>query len=106
MRMDGENTMGDPKKICVTTSWDDGHKLDIRLAALLKQYGVKGTFYVCPQDREFQSEDLLSAQGLLSISKDFEIGGHTITHPHLTNVPLSQADDEIARSKTYLEELL
>lgn len=92
--------------VCVTTSWDDGHKLDIRLAALLKKYGIKGTFYVCPQDCEFKNEDLLSPQDLLSISKDFEIGGHTITHPHLTKIPISQADDEIARSKSYLEELL
>ena len=90
----------------MTTSWDDGHKLDTRLAALLKKYGIKGTFYICPQDREFKSEDLLKAQDILSISKDFEIGGHTITHPHLAEVPILQAEDEIARSKSYLEELL
>jgi peptidoglycan-N-acetylglucosamine deacetylase len=90
----------------VTTSWDDGHKLDIRLAALLKKYGVRGTFYICPQDREFKHEDLLSTQDMLSISEDFEIGGHTITHPHLSKVPVSEADREIAQSKSYLEELL
>ena len=90
----------------VTTSWDDGHKLDIRLASLLRKYGIKGTFYVCPQDREFKKADLLSTQSLLSISKDFEIGGHTITHPHLTRITASEADDEIAQSKSYLEEIL
>ncbi len=92
--------------VYVTTSWDDGHKLDIRLAALLKKYGIKGTFYVCPQDREFKSEDLLSPQDVLTISKDFEIGGHTITHPHLTQIAISQAEDEIVQSKSYLENLL
>jgi len=92
--------------ICVTTSWDDGHKLDIRLAALLKKYGIRGTFYVCPQDREFKKEDLLDSEDILSISKDFEIGGHTITHPHLTTVTTSRADEEISQSKAYLEELL
>jgi glycosyltransferase involved in cell wall biosynthesis len=100
------NTMGEPKTIAVTTSWDDGHKLDTRLAKLLKNYGIKGTFYICPQDREFKHADLLSPQGILSISEDFEIGGHTITHPHLTKITGSQADDEIAQSKTYLEGLL
>ena len=99
-------TMQDTAKIYVTTSWDDGHKLDVRLAALLKKYGIKGTFYVCPQDREFRRADLLNPQEILSLSKDFEIGGHTITHPHLTSIPLSQANDEIAQSKNYLEELL
>jgi len=98
--------MGEPKMIYVTTSWDDGHSLDSRLAELLKNYGIKGTFYICPQDREFKHKDLLSPQGIVSISKDFEIGGHTITHPHLTKITLSQADDEIAQSKAYLEDLL
>ncbi len=100
------NTAHDPKVVYVTTSWDDGHRLDVRLAALLQKYGIKGTFYVCPEDREFQREDLLSIEDLLSMSKDFEIGGHTITHPHLTKIPIAQADDEIALSKAYLEEIL
>jgi D-inositol-3-phosphate glycosyltransferase len=94
------------KAVYVTTSWDDGHKLDVRLAALLKKYEIKGTFYVCPQDREFKHEDLLSPQELLSISEDFEIGGHTITHPHLSQITLAQADEEIAQSKVYLQEIL
>ncbi len=98
--------MRDPQKLYVTTSWDDGHKLDTRLAVLLKKYGIKGTFYICPQDHEFKNEDLLSTQDILSISKDFEIGGHTITHPHLTKITISQADDEIAKSRLYIEELL
>jgi peptidoglycan-N-acetylglucosamine deacetylase len=98
--------MRDPKVVVVTTSWDDGHRLDTRLAALLKKYGVKGTFYICPQDREFESRDLLSTQDILTISEDFEVGGHTITHPHLTRVVVAEADDEIARSKSYLEEIL
>jgi glycosyltransferase involved in cell wall biosynthesis len=100
------NTAQDPKMVYVTTSWDDGHRLDTRLAQLLQKYGIKGTFYVCPQDREFKREDLLSTPDLLAISKDFEIGGHTITHPHLTKIPIAQADDEIAMSKVYLEEIL
>jgi hypothetical protein len=36
--------------IYVTTSWDDGHKLDMKLAVLLKKYGIKGTFYICPNE--------------------------------------------------------
>lgn len=94
------------KRIVVTTSWDDGHKLDVRLAELLKKYGIQGTFYVCPQDRELKPTELLSRQEILSISQDFEIGGHTIMHPHLTKIPLPQAASEIAQSKTYLEDLL
>ncbi len=102
----GSSIMSDSKAVTVTTSWDDGHKFDSRLAALLKTYGVQGTFYVCPQDREFKRADLLSTQEILDISKDFEIGGHTITHPHLAEIAISEADIEIAQSKVYLEEIL
>src|SRR5688500_11915407 len=34
------------KAAIVTTSWDDGHPLDIRLAEMLARHGVAGTFYV------------------------------------------------------------
>ena len=34
------------EKTLATTSWVDGHKLEIRLVALLKKYGIKGTFYI------------------------------------------------------------
>jgi hypothetical protein len=30
----------------VTTSWDAGHDLDMRLAERLSAYALKGTFYV------------------------------------------------------------
>ena len=28
----------------ITTSWDDGHPLDFRVAELLAKYGLPGTF--------------------------------------------------------------
>ena len=35
-----------------TTSWDDGHPLDLRLAELLATHGFSGTFYVPRGNRE------------------------------------------------------
>jgi len=32
--------------INVTTSWDDGSVIDLRLGALLTKYGMEGTFYI------------------------------------------------------------
>ena len=93
-------------KIIVTTSWDDGHKLDIKLAALLKKYGIAGTFYVAPHNREFNQADLLNSEGIIQISRDFEIGAHTMTHPRLPQTSDKLASQEIAQSKTYLEELI
>lgn len=93
------------KQVIVTTSWDDGHKLDLRLAKLLKKYNIKGTFYVSPKDREFKQEDLLTDKEILGLSKDFEIGAHTMTHPRLTKVNEEEAFKEISESKKYLENL-
>jgi peptidoglycan/xylan/chitin deacetylase (PgdA/CDA1 family) len=93
------------KKIIVTTSWDDGHKLDLKLAKLLKKYNINGTFYVCPDNREFNKSDLLSDEEIKQLSEGFEIGAHTVTHPRLTKVSLEEAEREISESKKYLEKL-
>lgn len=90
----------------VTTSWDDGHKLDLRLAKLLRKYNMPATFYVSPRDHEFTRGDLLTDAQIVAIAKDFEIGAHTMTHPRLTEVSDDQARQEMRDSKTYLEKLL
>lgn len=92
--------------VLVTTSWDDGHILDVKLAALLKQYGVRGTFYVSPRDREFPQEVLLTDAQVRELSNDFEIGAHTMTHPVLPSIDPVIAEKEIVNSKTYLENVL
>jgi peptidoglycan-N-acetylglucosamine deacetylase len=94
------------KQIIVTTSWDDGHKLDLQLAELLMKYGIRGTFYISPKHREFRKEDLLSDEEIIKQGRDFEIGAHTITHPILTKVSEKQAFMEIVESKKYVENLM
>jgi len=93
------------KKVAVTTSWDDGHLLDLRLAQMLQDAGLKGTFYVAPGSREFPERDLLSSRQVNDLSGAFEIGAHTLTHPRLTRVSLADARREIAGSKLALEEI-
>ncbi|MFH1780844.1 MAG: polysaccharide deacetylase family protein [Candidatus Nealsonbacteria bacterium] len=90
------------KKIIVTTSWDDGNKLDVRLSDLLIKYGVRGTFYPAPNHKKFS----LTEEDLKRLSRFQEIGAHTMSHPHLTAVNISEAKKEIIASKEYLEELL
>ena len=94
------------KQIIVTTSWDDGHKLDLKLAKLLKKYGIRGTFYISPKNREFREEDLLSDEEIIKLDRDFEIGAHTMTHPRLTKISEREAFNEIIDSKKYLENLI
>ncbi len=100
-----EKSNGD-KQVIVTTSWDDGHILDLKLAKLLKKYGIKATFYIPPKNREILKKDLLSDDNIKSLSNDFEIGSHTMTHPRLTDVSKKEALKEIVESKKYLEDLI
>lgn len=90
----------------VTTSWDDGHKLDLKLVHLLQKYNIPATFYVSPASREFSKNDLLSAQEIQSLSENFEIGGHTLHHSNLVQAPLDFAVDDIKAGKDVLEALV
>lgn len=96
----------DSSLIAVTTSWDDGHILDLRLAELLKKFSLKGTFYVSPRNVEFGAEKLLNKNAIKFLDSHFEIGAHTFTHMRLKKAEKELAWKEIQKSKKYLEELL
>lgn len=83
----------------ITTSWDDGDILDMRVAAMLDKYNLKGTFYI-PQ--EYWGQRLSDAE-IKSLSKSHEIGAHTLGHVDLDKVPLSDARHEIEGSKRWIE---
>lgn len=89
--------------VTVTTSWDDGHVLDKKLAALLKKYNLAGTFYIAPENHEIVKNDRLSKKEVAALAKNFEIGAHTMMHPRLPQVDLETARYEITTSKTTLE---
>lgn len=83
----------------VTTSWDDGHPLDFRVAELLAKYGLTGTFYV-PRRAETK---VMSEVHLRELGLQFEIGAHTVDHVYLDSVPPGQANYQIAESKRWIE---
>jgi len=93
-------------RVLVTTSWDDGHVDDLKLARLLKCYGVAGTFYVAPENGELDAGKRLSSDALKELAHDFEIGAHTLTHRHLPDLGDDDARHEVASSKIVLEETL
>jgi peptidoglycan-N-acetylglucosamine deacetylase len=90
----------------LTTSWDDGHKCDVRLARMLREHGLKATFYVAPENQEFARHDLLTAPEIKELSRDFEIGAHSMTHSRLPTISDQQAASEIAQSKAVLEDAI
>src|SRR5437667_29446 len=84
----------------ITTSWDDGHPLDLRVAELLAKYGLRGTFYV-PMTAE---NGTMSVAQVRELSCTFEVGGHTLHHVDLSGATRQQAWHEIADSRSWLED--
>ena len=87
----------------VTTSWDDGHPMDLKLANLLSEFGIKGTFYVAPHNTQ---RTAIGVQDLQELSKRFEIGAHTLSHAKLPNLSDNDLEEEICDSKIELENIL
>lgn len=84
----------------LTTSWDDGHPRDLRVAEMLIKHGIPGTFYV-PRSAETGT---MSPAQLRELARGFEIGAHTLNHVVLTETPAVQANEEIAASKCWIED--
>src|SRR5690242_2717989 len=85
----------------VTTSWDDGHPLDQRVADLLAKYGVAGTFYVPFKN----SRPVMTDSEMRQLAKAFELGAHTVSHIVLTTVSEKTAEFEIVESKKRIEDV-
>lgn len=90
------------KKIIVTTSWDDGNPLDIKLCSILKNHNIKGTIYTPIQNKD---NKLLSEEEIKKISEDFEIGGHYTYDISLTEISNNQLEDQLNYSKEELERI-
>jgi peptidoglycan/xylan/chitin deacetylase (PgdA/CDA1 family) len=87
--------------LIVTTSWDDGQKSDIKLAKILSEYGIKGTFYITKS-----YGNPLENDEILKISRYHEIGAHTLNHPVLTEITKNEVENEIFGSKKYIENII
>lgn len=83
----------------MTTSWDDGDPRDNRVAELLTNYGMPGTFYV---PRKAPNTVMSDAQ-VRALAQGFEIGAHTLTHPRLTELAEERAREEIAGSRQWIQ---
>ncbi len=72
---------------------------------MLKEHGLEATFYVAPENQEFARQDLLTPQEIRGLSRDFEIGAHSITHRRLPTISEHEAEKEIVESKVVLEQI-
>jgi len=90
-------------RLIVTTSWDDGHPKDLKLAELLAKYGVAGTFYI--PTRNSEGRPVVNESELRHIASEFEVGGHSIDHVVLTKLPRAEAARQIGENKRWLEDV-
>lgn len=92
----------------IRLSIDDACASDVRVAELCEKYEVPAIFYwpvewhSLAYDNGYKPLDYNEA---LTISRNFEIGSHTITHRHLTNLTPLDANKEIIGSKFMLERM-
>jgi len=86
-------------------SFDDGLREDLLIAKLFRKYSeydplFKVVFYI-PNNCNLADYDIIS------LSQDFEIGGHTVSHP--SDLKLLSDDDlkfEIESNKIWLEKII
>ena len=85
----------------MSLTFDDGRASQDRARRILAGHGLAGTFYVNsglvgePTYLSWDEVDALAADA-------HEIGGHTVSHPHLPEVPVDDARREIAADREAL----
>jgi peptidoglycan/xylan/chitin deacetylase (PgdA/CDA1 family) len=91
--------------VVVTTSWDDGDRRDLKIAELLTLRKLPGTFYV--PSGSLGNNSNMSVTDLRELANaGFEIGGHTVNHPILTDIDSGSVRREVGDCKRSLEAIL
>lgn len=97
--------MTDSKPLRLTTSWDDGHPLDRRLAERLAHHGIRGTFYV--PGSNISGRAVMDAGDIRALAAaGFEVAAHTYEHLRLPGLPLEEARRQVEDGRRWLEDIL
>jgi peptidoglycan/xylan/chitin deacetylase (PgdA/CDA1 family) len=98
-------------------TFDDGYRSIFHLGApILHKLGMKAIVYLLPsmlgKHNEWDRGNRVALSPIMTkeearqwLQEGHEIGAHTLTHPHLTQIPLVEARREIMESKLRLEDL-
>jgi peptidoglycan/xylan/chitin deacetylase (PgdA/CDA1 family) len=88
----------------VTLTFDDGFEENITTALpVLDKYGFKATHCFATQYVEGLPAEVKIVQQIAADGQ--EICAHTVTHPWLTQVPLTQVDYELQHSQSFLQSI-
>lgn len=83
-------------KVATIFAFYDNCSSQNKISRLFDQYGIKGTFFINPQ---WMSRDSLMDMSL----RGHEIGNHTYSHPHLSELDSLHLDTEIRKSKLIID---
>ena len=101
------------KRKVLTLSYDDGVEQDIRLIALMNQYGLKGTFNInsglyAPEGTVYEKGHIHRRMTQQQVTEVYSASGqevavHTLTHPFLEQLPRDRCSYEIIKDRENLE---
>ena len=107
------NLFPEGKRKVFTLSYDDGVTQDIRLVEIFNKHGLKATFNL---NSGIQSEDSwwkgngtiirrMNKADILGLYNGHEVAIHSLTHPHLEDIPKELIVEEVLQDKKNLEEM-
>lgn len=99
----GEESRSGPSTV-VSLTFDDGWKSQLAAADALTERGMLGTFYIASGQVGYPA--FMTVKQLRKLQRaGHEIGGHTISHPRLSELPLSKAKFEVCSDRAGLLKL-
>lgn len=100
----------------VVVTFDDGYMDNLAAARVMRSYGFTGTIFLVTGDvggrarwrvHEIGEVPMLSWEQVQQLADvGFELGGHSVTHPNLADLPAGEARSEIEGSLRALWERL
>jgi len=93
------------KRKALTFSYDDGQNFDIRLAGLLREHGMKGTFHLNSGRLGLHrgDESFVGADEIREVYAGHEVACHGAEHRNLPTITRQQAILEIQEDRKALE---
>ncbi|MDO7887398.1 polysaccharide deacetylase family protein [Hymenobacter cheonanensis] len=116
----GRRSLSEFPRRPIVLTFDDGYTDNYtNLLPLMQQYGYRGVLYLlgdfdvrhnqwdlAVDPTEPRADIMSETQKQAFVAAGWEIGAHTLSHPHLASLPPAEAAHEIAASKAELERRL
>ncbi|MBN2304863.1 MAG: polysaccharide deacetylase family protein [Anaerolineae bacterium] len=91
------------KQIFLT--FDDGHKSSLRAAEIAQKFNIRAAFYIT-KNFCLDRDHYLTAAEIRELAHVGVIGAHGVTHYPLHHLPQPKLEEELALSKSWLENIV